>query len=143
MTISAILKQKGGDVIQVAQNASVSEAISIMTQKRIGALVINGTHHACMGILSERDVMRALHQLGASAIDQPVHTLMSKNLITITRNMAVDEAMALMTGYRCRHLPVIEEGQLLGMVSIGDLVNYKISETSREADALKSYIQNG
>lgn len=142
MTIAAILKQKGGDVIQLSQEAGVAEAVALMTEKRIGALVVCNAENPCVGIISERDVMRALAAYGAAAMEKPVDALMSRDLITVSRDVVVDEAMALMTGYRCRHLPVIEEGHLLGMVSIGDLVNYKISMVHREADALKSYIQN-
>ncbi len=142
MTISAILKQKGGDVIQLSQDAGVNDAVTLMTERRIGALIVCDTHNPCVGIISERDIMRALAEHGAAAITMGVEALMSRNLVTANRDMSVDEAMALMTGYRCRHLPVIEEGHLLGMVSIGDLVNFKITQASREADALKSYIQN-
>lgn len=143
MSISQILKEKGDHVIAVKVDQSLSEAIKVMTNARIGAVLVNESSGAYCGILSERDIMRALEKSGGDAVNHDLREFMSANVHTVSLSTSIDEAMQMMTGYRCRHLPVLEEGAIMGMVSIGDLVNFKINETAREADALKEYIKTG
>ncbi len=143
MSISQILKDKGDHVVAVRVDQSLSEAIKVMTEARIGAVLVNELSGAFCGILSERDAMRALAEYGGEAVHMTLNTFMTAQVHTVSFSTSVEEALQMMTGYRCRHLPVLEEAKLVGIVSIGDLVNFRINETAREADALKEYIKTG
>ncbi len=141
MTIAAILGGKGQDVITIAGEHSVRDAVALLAEKRIGAVpVIEGGGVA--GIFSERDVIHSLQRDGAGALDQPVRNVMTAPAISVTRAEPVLAALSLMTRRRIRHLPVVEDGALLGFVSIGDLVKHRIERIEAEANDLRAYIQS-
>ena len=143
MTIGNILKHKGSGVIAIDTRSSVRNAVKTMDIHRIGALVIQGSVGACNGIFTERDVMRALAARDALILDDPVDNHMTERPQSISSDTPVEEAMEIMTERRFRHLPVMQNDRLCGIVSIGDLVNFRIRQTEREAEALKSYIRSG
>ena len=140
MTIESILQSKGRAVVTLAADARVTEAVATLTRERIGAapVMLDG---AVAGVFSERDVVQGLRDHGAAALEQPVSALMTAPAVTVTRDFSVIGALALMTERRIRHLPVLEAGQLLGVVSIGDLVKHRIQLIEAEASALRDYIQ--
>ncbi|MGI9438656.1 MAG: CBS domain-containing protein [Parvibaculales bacterium] len=143
MTIQAILKDKGADVVAIDAAHKVAEAVRTMDKRQIGALVVTGNGEDCSGIFTERDVMRALARDGTHILEEPVSDHMPDRPQSILPSTSVEEAMEIMTDKRFRHLPVIEDKTLCGIVSIGDLVNYRIHQTEREASALKEYIATG
>ncbi len=141
MTIASVLRGKGSAVETIAGDASVFDAIRLLGEKKIGALpVIEGGRVA--GIMSERDVIYCVRSHGAEVLDWPVRKVMTSPAITAEPSTAVMSALALMTQRRIRHLPVIEGGQLCGMVSIGDLVKFRMDRVEAEAEAMRSYIQS-
>ena len=143
MLVSQIIKQKGHTVFTVKPELSLSEAARELNERRVGALVVvDGS--AVAGILSERDVVRELAEGGEGALRQPVSAAMSKDVVSAAPNETVDALLGRMTDRRIRHLPVIsKDGELCGLVSIGDLVKHKISEVEAEAQTLKNYIAAG
>ena len=143
MTIKNILKRKESGVIAINSKATVREAVNLMDNHQIGALVIQGAVGSCNGIFTERDVMRALASRDAPILNDTIDTHMTVRPQSIFPDTPVEEAMEIMTERRFRHLPVMAQDQLVGIVSIGDLVNYRIHQTEREAEALKSYIRSG
>ena len=141
MTISAILDTKGHEVVSIAIGARVSDALTILASRKIGALpVMDGDTVA--GIFSERDVIEGLGREGATILDKPVDAAMSSPVITVTREISILSALAMMTQQRIRHLPVVEDGRLIGIVSIGDLVKMRIDRIEQEARAMRDYIQS-
>jgi CBS domain-containing protein len=140
MTIAAILGGKGSDVVTIGGDATVRDAVALLAEKRIGAVpVVEGDR--VVGIFSERDVIHCLGRAGPAALDQPVRSGMTAPAISVTRDQSVLAALSLMTQRRIRHLPVIEDGSLIGFVSIGDLVKYRIEKIEAEADQMRAYIQ--
>ena len=145
MTIAAILRDKGGEVISIAGDMTVGEAVTLLAGKRIGALpVVDGPagDGGVAGIFSERDVIRALQAHGNGAMDRRVAEVMSAPAITVTPEQSVIGALSLMTQRRFRHLPVEADGKLVGFVSIGDLVKYRIDRIEADAAAMRDYIQS-
>ena len=141
MTIAAILAGKGRDVISVTAHQSLGEAAALLAERRIGAVpVMDGTQ--VVGIFSERDVIHALSSHGAAALDRTVGDVMTAPAITVGLSEAVIGALSLMTRRRIRHLPVVEGGRVIGLVSIGDLVKYRIDRIEADAEAMRSYIQS-
>lgn len=139
MTVDRILQGKSREIASTTAGASLSAVCSLLAERRIGAVpVLEGK--SLIGILSERDVVRALALGGATALDLPVGEIMTRNVRTITRQTAVEEAMAIMTEGRFRHLPVIEDGRMVGIVSIGDVVKARLDAQQREVEDLKSYV---
>ena len=143
MTIRNILQRKGSSVIAIGSRATVRDAVKTMDIHRIGALVIQGSAGTCNGIFTERDVMRALAIRDAPILDDPIEPHMTERPQSISPDTPVEEAMEIMTERRFRHLPVMQNDQLCGMVSIGDLVNYRIHWTERKEEALKTFIRGG
>lgn len=141
MTIAAILSGKGRDVITVGGDTSVRETVALLAEKRIGAVPVI-EDGVVAGIFSERDVIHCLERDGAAALDSQVRNVMTAPAITVTREEPVLAALSLMTQRRIRHLPVVEEGALLGFVSIGDLVKYRIERIEAEAAQMRAYIQS-
>lgn len=140
MTIGAILKGREGQVISIGPGARVSEAIALLAEKRIGALpVLEGGK--VLGVFSERDVIYCLASAGAAALDKPVSDVMTAPAQAVSPNQGVLAALSLMTQRRFRHLPVVEGDSLVGFVSIGDLVKYRIDKIEAEAAAMREYIQ--
>ena len=143
MTIQAILKNKGAEVVAIDAAHQVAEAVRIMDKWQIGALVVTGQGEDCSGIFTERDVMRALARYGTHILEDAVGQHMTDRPQSILPKTSVEEAMEIMTARRFRHLPVVTGTTLCGIVSIGDLVNYRIHQTEMEANALKEYIATG
>lgn len=140
MTIAAILGGKGHDVVSIDGDRTVAEAVALLAGRRIGAVpVMSGSGVA--GIFSERDVIYGLEREGAAALNRKVSEVMTAPAITVEPGESVLAALALMTRRRIRHLPVVEAGVCVGLVSIGDLVKYRIERIESEADAMRAYIQ--
>jgi CBS domain-containing protein len=142
MLVSQILRTKGDLVFTATPNETVGAICALLHSRRVGAMVVmNGDRVA--GIVSERDIVRALAESGAGALNQPVSNYMTHDVLFAEPNEKVDVLLSRMTDRRIRHLPVCERGRLIGIVSIGDLVKSKISEVEAEADGLKAYIAAG
>ncbi len=141
MTVQAILAGKGGDVATVSAESRVSEAVRLLGERRIGALpVVDGDE--VTGIMSERDVIYCLRDHGPEVLDWPVSRVMTSPAITVDPSTPVLSALAMMTQRRIRHLPVVSGGAIRGIVSIGDLVKYRIERIERDAEAMREYIQS-
>jgi CBS domain-containing protein len=140
MTVAAMLKHKGHEVVSVHPDDSVAELARILTEHRIGAAVVLDTAGQLQGVVSERDIVVALADSGAAALDMPAAQLMTREIVTATRSTTVAEAMQMMTEHRFRHLPVVENGRLLGIVSIGDVVKARIMAQEGEVESLKAYV---
>jgi CBS domain-containing protein len=141
MTIAAILSSKGSEVATIGADDRVSAAVETLGQRRIGALPVVEDGNI-VGIMSERDVIYCLRDHGAEALGWPVSRVMSAPAITADLATPVMFALGLMTQRRIRHLPVVEGGRIIGIVSIGDLVKYRMDRIEAEADAMRSYIQS-
>ncbi|MEQ1901977.1 MAG: CBS domain-containing protein [Devosia sp.] len=139
MQVETILQSKGCAVHTVAARATIAEAVEILNRNRIGAVVVTDGGKVA-GILSERDIVRHLGADWNALSQRPVSEVMTSNVITVTRTASVAELMESMTTHRVRHMPVVDGGDLVGIVSIGDVVKRKIEETEQEALALKEYI---
>ena len=142
MNVAAILKAKGSEVVTVDPDTTLGEVTTLLSERRIGAVVVLQDRKV-VGIVSERDVVKTIARIGASALTTPVREAMTSRIITCGLNDSIDELMDSMTAGRFRHLPVIENGELAGIVSIGDVVKHRIAETVMETEALKLYIANG
>jgi CBS domain-containing protein len=141
MSVKAILQSKGASVLSITSDASVAEAVAMLAKHRIGALpVINGG--AVLGIFSERDVVYGIAKEGSAALDRPVSEVMTTPAMTVDSDCAVLAALSLMSRRRIRHLPVVDTEGLIGFISIGDLVKYRIEKIELEAEAMRSYIQS-
>jgi CBS domain-containing protein len=143
MTIAAILKHKGQDILSVAPEHSIADAAHLLATHRIGAAPVRNAGGQLLGIISERDIVRALANHGAAALALTVAALMTRELTIATPRTTVQEAMELMTAGRFRHLPVIEGGRLVGIVSIGDIVKTRLEQQAQEVDSLKAYVAGG
>ena len=141
MTVKTILATKGREVITTAPTVTLEEAIAVLTRHRIGALVVLGAEERVIGILSERDIVRALSEQGAGALKQPLSQVMTRTVITCSEADPISEIMDRMTRGRFRHIPVVEQDRLVGIVSIGDVVKQRLTEMERESEALRDYIQ--
>lgn len=140
MTIGAVLEAKGKSVATITADARLIEAVAALGEKRIGALpVVEGEQ--IVGIISERDVIYCIREHGPGSLDWPVGKIMSSPAITVAPDVDVLSALALMTKRRIRHLPVVDGGEILGIVSIGDLVKRRIEHIEAEAEAMRAYIQ--
>ena len=140
MTVKAILEQKGHDVYTLGPNATLAEAVQMLSEHRIGALVITNGDRKIVGILSERDIVRILAKDGHEALDRTVRTAMTPKVSICNENHTVNEVMEIMTRGRFRHLPVEKDGHLHGIVSIGDVVKRRIEDVEREAEEIKQDI---
>ena len=141
MSIAAILASKGSEVLTITADSPLREAVDLLGTHRIGALpVMDGD--SVGGIISERDLVYCLKEHGAEVLDWPVRRAMSSPALTVTRDTDVLTALGLITLRRVRHLPVVEDGVLIGLVSIGDLVKFRIERIEQEANALRDYIQS-
>ena len=141
MQVMHILRQKGRDVVSLSSDSSLSEAARLLAHKRIGALVVKDDAGRLAGMLSERDVVRALAAESVRALARPLSDFMTRAVATCTEHDTVEELMEMMTQGRFRHVPVVDErDQICGLVSIGDVVKMQIEETTREAANLREYI---
>lgn len=142
MLVAEILKDKGGAVFSIAPDATVAEAASELNTRRVGALVVCDGERV-VGVFSERDLVRVVAEDGAEGLGRPVSERMTSDVVFAQPAEGVAVLMARMTDRRVRHLPVLRDGQLCGVVSIGDVVKCQIAEAAREAESLKSYIAAG
>lgn len=140
MSVSHILKLKGRDVITVKPGETVKAVAEILAAKRIGAVIVSSGGGKIEGIVSERDVVRVVAAEGAAALALPVSKIMTSNVKTCSEGDSESELMALMTQHRIRHLPVATDGKLVGMISIGDVVKFRIEAIERDAADMKAYI---
>lgn len=141
MTISRVIQNRSGEVWCCAPGDSVREAVAVLAERRIGALPVV-EHGRVVGIFSERDVVKRLAALGPALLDASVAEIMTSPVETVDPALDVIEALGLMTERRFRHLPVVEGGQMVAFVSIGDLVKYRIERIEADAEAMRSYIQS-
>jgi CBS domain-containing protein len=132
---------KGTDVATIEPTADLASAIKLLAERRIGALVVVDPDQRIAGIISERDVIRELAERGAAALEQPIGQVMTRKVFTCTRTETISSIMELMTAGKVRHLPVVEQGQLVGIVSIGDVVKYRVQEIEFESATLRDYIR--
>jgi CBS domain-containing protein len=143
MLIDTILKDKGNTVETISDSLTLLEAAKMLDQKRIGAIVaVDSTGELC-GVLSERDIVRRFARNGAKTGDMTVSQAMTRGVITADPAEDVDTCLGRMTDRRIRHLPVVDNGKLIGIISIGDLVKYKIDSVLAEAEAMEAYIRSG
>jgi CBS domain-containing protein len=140
MNVAKILETKGSETVTIPANAEISEAVEMLSRHNIGALVVVDDDGAVAGILSERDIVRRLRGFAGTLLGQPVSSLMTPHPVACKREDTVDEVMQMMTGRHFRHMPVVEDGRLIGVISIGDVVKTKIEVTENEAAALRDYI---
>lgn len=139
MNILEVIRRKGSDVLSIRPEATVGELVSVLHEKNVGALVcLDGERLA--GIVSERDVMHGLAQQGADVLNKPVSTIMTMNVETCTSSDKLEDLAERMTELRIRHLPVVEEGQLKAIVSIGDVVKQRLEDLQAERDNLIDYM---
>ena len=140
MTVKAILSRKGGDVVTIAPTATLAAAVKLLAERRIGAIVITGPEDRVAGILSERDIVRTLAERGPAALDDNVAAVMTRKVMTCAEADTIAALMERMTVGKFRHLPVVEQGKLVGVISIGDVVKYRLGEIEGESNALREYI---
>lgn len=140
MTVSLILKDKGGTIITVAPQDRLAAVIDILATKRIGAVLVTDVVGGVAGVLSERDVVRALARHGAQALEMAVSDFMTAEVVHATPRDTVQYVMETMTRGRFRHVPILEDGRLVGIVSIGDVVKRRIDDAEHEAQALRDYV---
>jgi CBS domain-containing protein len=141
MTVKAILAAKGGDVVTIDPNATMAAAAAQLAEHNIGALVVTGPDRRVVGILSERDIVQVLAERGPTALDLPLTEAMTRKVMTCVPGDTISSLMERMTQGKFRHLPVVEQGKLVGIVSIGDVVKHRLQEMEREQSALRDYIQ--
>jgi CBS domain-containing protein len=140
MTVKAILSRKGNDVITIEPTVTLSDAVKTLADRRIGAVVVVGADRQVAGILSERDIVRAVAQRGPGALQDAVEQVMTRRVVTCSESDTVAAIMERMTQGKFRHLPVVERGKLAGLVSIGDIVKHRLEEMEHESNALREYI---
>lgn len=140
MHVAAVLKRKGNRIVSAAPGDSVAAVTRLLTEHRIGAVLVMDDDGQPVGILSERDVVRAVARDGADALDRPAADLMTRELITGTPTDTVADMMAVMTQRRIRHVPIVESGQVIGVISIGDVVKARIDDAELEVESLRGYV---
>jgi CBS domain-containing protein len=143
MQVAAILRAKGSTVVRVDPRTSVADALKNLKREHIGAVVVANDDSSVDGILSERDIVHGLAERGADALELPVTELMTRDVITCSDDRSLEDLMRDMTEHRIRHLPVVRDGELIGIVSIGDVVKYRLDELQSERDAMRDYISTG
>jgi CBS domain-containing protein len=141
MNVKAILAAKGGDIVCIEPTADLAAAAKLLSAHHIGAVVIRGAGGRLAGILSERDIVRALSEHGAGALTLPVGQVMTRNVVSCGEDESIAGIMERMTAGKFRHLPVVTMGTLVGLVSIGDVVKQRVEEIERESEALRDYIR--
>jgi CBS domain-containing protein len=140
MIVARILAAKGRDVVTTEPQRTLAEAATLLTARKIGAAVVADAEGGILGMLSERDIVRAVGNRGAAALKDTVSRHMTAEVLTTHENETIDQTMEKMTNRRCRHLPVLEDGKLAGIVSIGDVVKHRLEELEHEHRAMREYI---
>ena len=143
MTVQHILAEKGTGVVSIGPDLTLAEASRLLAEKKIGAVVVSGDGDTVDGILSERDIIRALAREGAAALDMKISRYMTADVVTCNKTADMDHLMQVMTHGKFRHIPVVADGRLVGIVSIGDVVKRRLAEIENEHRALKDYIATG
>lgn len=143
MNVAAILKLKGRDVVTASPGTSLIEIAQRLGEHKIGCIVVVDEGGNVSGIVSERDIVRELARIGAPVMEEPVEVYMTKSVVTCREADTIDRLMGEMTAHRFRHMPVVERGRLVGLVSIGDVVRMRIAEAEMEAAAMREYIATG
>jgi CBS domain-containing protein len=141
MTVKTILSTKGSNVLSIEPTATLEAAVAMLAKHRVGALLVLGPDRRVIGILSERDIVRALAERGAGALKEPLAQSMTRKVVTCSQSETIGEIMERMTKGKFRHVPVVEQDQVVGVVSIGDVVKYRLQEMEHESEALRDYIQ--
>ena len=141
MTVKAILSSKGRNVVAIEPTATLESALAKLTRHNVGALVVLGPEQRLIGILSERDIVRALAQEGAAVLNKPLAQVMTRKVSTCTEADKVSAIMEQMTNGKFRHVPVLEGDRLVGIISIGDVVKHRLHEMEREQEAMRDYIR--
>ena len=142
MNVKTILAAKGGDIIDIEPAANLAAAAKLLSARRIGAVIIRGAAGRLAGILSERDIVCALAEHGARALDLPVGQVMTREVETCDEDETVAGIMERMTAGKFRHMPVMSNGKLVGLISIGDVVKQRVEECERESEAMRDYIRS-
>lgn len=140
MTVARILAVKGRDVVTTQPHRTLREVADLLAHKSIGAVLVTSSDGHVLGIISERDIVRAVANAGASALDDAASRHMTSQITTATMQTRVDEIMEVMTRGRFRHVPIVENDRLIGLISIGDVVKHRIAEIEHETKALRDYI---
>jgi CBS domain-containing protein len=143
MTVASILKTKGNRVITVAPTDDLAGAVAVLIREGVGAALVRSADGRVVGVVSERDIVRGLAKHGKELLAMPVERLMTRDVVFCAPGDAIHDVMQLMTERRFRHLPVLDNGRLVGLVSIGDVVKWRIAEAELEAESLRSYIATG
>ena len=141
MNVKAILAAKGGDIVSIEPTATLAAAAKLLAARRIGAVVICGAGGRLSGILSERDIVRAISEHGAAALERNVGQVMTRNVTTCGEDDSIAEIMERMTAGKFRHMPVMANGRMIGVVSIGDVVKQRVGEIEQESEAMRDYIR--
>jgi CBS domain-containing protein len=141
MNVKTILATKGGDIVTIEPGADLAAAAQLLSTRRIGAVLIQGAGGRIAGILSERDIVRALAEHGAAALTLQVAQVMTRNVTTCGEDETIASIMERMTAGKFRHMPVVTNGKLVGLVSIGDVVKQRVGEIERESEAMRDYIR--
>ena len=139
MIVEHILADKGHDVITTGPERTLSETARLLDEKRVRAVVVSDADHPVLGIISERDIARAVARRGAAALDEPVSEHMTAKVVTCTRSCTVSDLMELMTDRKVRHVPLVERGRLSGIISIGDVVKHRVAELEAEGRLIHDY----
>ena len=140
MTVRSILDSKGHNILSIEPDAKLAAAVKILGERKIGAVLVM-SQGKVDGILSERDIVRVLADRGAKVLDEPVSTVMTRKVVSCRQSDTVGGIMEMMTIGKFRHLPVIEDGRVVGLISIGDVVKWRVQEYEREQEALRDYIK--
>jgi CBS domain-containing protein len=140
MNVEHILRSKGRTVVSIESNRTLGDAARLLSERKIGAILVGDAFRPVLGILSERDIVRAVAARGAAALDEPVSSVMTEKVVTCTGASAIQEVMEMMTDGKFRHVPVVEGGKLVGIISIGDVVKNRLAEMEAESQAMREYI---
>jgi len=140
MTVKTILARKGNDVVSIEPGATLAQAAKLLAERRIGAVLVLGLEGRVAGILSERDIVRVLAERGAAVLSERVEQVMTRKVFTCSEGDTVAKIMEQMTGGKFRHVPVVDQGRPIGIISIGDVVNHRLHEIENESNALREYI---
>jgi len=140
MTVSIILAAKGREVASIEPGATMKSAVALLAEKRIGAVLVLGADNRIVGILSERDIVRAIAERSAAALDEPVSRSMTRKVSTCTESETIATLMERRTEGKFRHLPVVDQSRLVGIISIGDVVKHRLQEMERDSAAMRDYI---
>ncbi len=142
MSVTVILSRKGNDIVTLSPDATLGDAVASLARNRIGAIVVTDANMGVEGIISERDVVRLIGERGVDVLNEPLAGLMTKAVVTCAPDETVPQIMERMTRGRFRHVPVVSGGKLVGIISIGDVVKYRVEEMERESAQLRDYIMS-